>query len=64
VAGLNTYPSNHPLASTQGADNVIVFSTKRYATTPLVIKGPGAGGEVTAMGVFSDILKLLHYLRA
>lgn len=64
VAGLNAYPKDHPLASTNGADNVIVFSTKRYATTPLVIKGPGAGGEVTAMGVFSDILKLLHYLRA
>lgn len=61
-AGLNEYPREHPLASTRGADNVIAFSTHRYSTTPLVIKGPGAGGEVTAMGVFSDILKLLHYL--
>jgi aspartokinase/homoserine dehydrogenase 1 len=61
-AGLNEYPREHPLASTKGADNVIAFSTQRYSTTPLVIKGPGAGGEVTAMGVFSDILKLLHYL--
>ena len=35
---------------------------KRYARTPLVVQGPGAGADVTAMGVFSDILKLLHYL--
>jgi aspartokinase/homoserine dehydrogenase 1 len=62
TAGLNEYAAEHPLASTKGADNVIAFTTMRYATTPLVIKGPGAGGEVTAMGVFSDILKLLHYL--
>ena len=55
-------PADHPLAATRGADNVIAFTTARYSTTPLVIKGPGAGGEVTAMGVFSDILKLLHYL--
>ena len=61
-AGLHEYAPDHPLASTRGADNVIAFSTARYSTTPLVIKGPGAGGEVTAMGVFSDILKLLHYL--
>jgi aspartokinase/homoserine dehydrogenase 1 len=61
-AGLHEYAPEHPLASTKGADNVIAFSTLRYSTTPLVIKGPGAGGEVTAMGVFSDILKLLHYL--
>lgn len=61
-AGLHEYAPDHALASTRGADNVIAFSTARYATTPLVIKGPGAGGEVTAMGVFSDILKLLHYL--
>jgi aspartokinase/homoserine dehydrogenase 1 len=61
-AGLHEYPLDHPLAATSGADNVIAFSTARYSTTPLVIKGPGAGGDVTAMGVFSDILKLLHYL--
>jgi aspartokinase/homoserine dehydrogenase 1 len=61
-AGLHEYALDHPLASTKGADNVIAFSTARYSTTPLVIKGPGAGGDVTAMGVFSDILKLLHYL--
>ena len=35
---------------------------ERYARTPLVVQGPGAGADVTAMGVFSDILKLLNYL--
>ena len=47
---------------TRGSDNIIAFTTKRYSQTPLVIQGPGAGADVTAMGVFSDILKLLNYL--
>ena len=61
-AGLKEYPHSHPVASAKGSDNLIAFSTKRYAGTPLVVQGPGAGADVTAMGVFSDILKLLHYL--
>ena len=55
-------PRTHPLASVKGSDNIIAFTTKRYSRTPLVVQGPGAGADVTAMGVFSDILKLLHYL--
>jgi aspartokinase/homoserine dehydrogenase 1 len=61
-AGLKEFPTSHPVASAKGSDNVIAFTTKRYARTPLVVQGPGAGADVTAMGVFSDILKLLHYL--
>ncbi|MFH0992034.1 MAG: bifunctional aspartate kinase/homoserine dehydrogenase I [bacterium] len=61
-AGLREVPLNHPLASTKGSDNSIAFTTHRYARTPLVVQGPGAGADVTAMGVFSDLLKLLHYL--
>lgn len=61
-AGIKEFPRDHPMAATQGSDNVIAFTTKRYSRTPLVIQGPGAGADVTAMGVFSDILKLLHYL--
>ncbi len=61
-AGLKEFPRNHPVAAAKGSDNVIAFTTKRYARTPLVVQGPGAGADVTAMGVFSDILKLLHYL--
>jgi len=61
-AGLKEYPRQHPIASAKGSDNVIAFTTTRYARTPLVVQGPGAGADVTAMGVFSDVLKLLHYL--
>jgi aspartokinase/homoserine dehydrogenase 1 len=61
-AALQECPRNHPLASVKGSDNIIAFTTKRYSRTPLVVQGPGAGADVTAMGVFSDILKLLHYL--
>ncbi|HLX13502.1 MAG TPA: bifunctional aspartate kinase/homoserine dehydrogenase I [Bacteroidota bacterium] len=61
-AGLKEFPAVHPFGRIQGTDNILVFTTKRYSRTPLVIQGPGAGAEVTAMGVFSDILKLLHYL--
>jgi aspartokinase/homoserine dehydrogenase 1 len=61
-AGLKEFPRDHPLAATRGTDNVIAFTTSRYHRTPLVVQGPGAGADVTAMGVFSDLLKLLHYL--
>jgi bifunctional aspartokinase / homoserine dehydrogenase 1 len=61
-AGLKEFPRQHPVAAAKGSDNVIAFTTKRYRKTPLVVQGPGAGADVTAMGVFSDILKLLHYL--
>ena len=56
------FPHDHPIAATKGSDNIIAFTTKRYSRTPLVVQGPGAGADVTAMGVFSDILKLLNYL--
>jgi aspartokinase/homoserine dehydrogenase 1 len=61
-AGLAEYPVDHPFASAKRADNVIAFTTNRYAATPLVVQGPGAGAAVTAMGVFSDMLKLLNSL--
>lgn len=61
-AEIKEYPSNHPFASTKGTDNIIAFTTQRYSKTPLVVQGPGAGADVTAMGVFSDIRKLLYYL--
>jgi bifunctional aspartokinase / homoserine dehydrogenase 1 len=61
-AEMREFPRDHPFATTKGSDNIIAFTTKRYARTPLVVQGPGAGADVTAMGVFSDILKLLHYL--
>jgi aspartokinase/homoserine dehydrogenase 1 len=41
-----------------GSDNIISFTTDRYKERPLVIKGPGAGAEVTAAGVFADIINV------
>jgi len=61
-AELKEVPPDHPFAGTKGSDNIIAITTLRYSRTPLVVQGPGAGADVTAMGVFSDILKLLHYL--
>jgi len=61
-AGLEMIPHTHPLAFTRASDNVIAITTDRYQVTPLVIQGLGAGSDVTAMGVFSDVLRLLHYL--
>ena len=61
-AGLQEVARDHPLAAVKGTDNIIAFTTTRYANTPLVVQGPGAGADVTAMGVFSDLLKLLNYL--
>lgn len=48
----------HPFYGLSGSDNVIAFTTDRYADRPLVIKGPGAGAEVTAAGVFADIIRI------
>jgi len=50
--------SNHPFFSLSGSDNIISFTTSRYKTTPLVVKGPGAGAEVTAAGVFADLVRV------
>ena len=62
---LELYPDSHPFAQAEGTDNVIAFTTSRYKKEqPLVIKGPGAGPEVTAGGVFADILRLAAYLGA
>jgi aspartokinase/homoserine dehydrogenase 1 len=45
-----------------GSDNMLSFTTTRYRERPLVIKGPGAGAEVTAAGVFAEIISIANYL--
>lgn len=60
--GVKEVDSLHPFYAMDGADNIISFTTKRYNTRPLVIKGPGAGADVTASGVFADIVSLGSYL--
>jgi aspartokinase/homoserine dehydrogenase 1 len=62
--GLRRIPLTHPFARVTGTDNIIAFTTTRYATQPLVVQGPGAGPEVTAGGVFSDLLRLASHLGA
>ena len=53
---LEAVDAMHPCASLSGSDNLFSFTTDRYHTRPLVVKGPGAGAEVTAAGVLNDIL--------
>ncbi|OTA92846.1 hypothetical protein M434DRAFT_396114 [Hypoxylon sp. CO27-5] len=60
--GLETFEKSHPIAALKGSDNIISFYTKRYGANPLIIQGAGAGGEVTAMGVTSDLLKVLSQI--
>ncbi|MCB9059708.1 MAG: bifunctional aspartate kinase/homoserine dehydrogenase I [Calditrichae bacterium] len=57
--GIQSVSADHAFYSLNGTDNIVAFKTKRYNRTPLVIKGPGAGAEVTAAGVLNDILKVL-----
>jgi len=49
---------SHPFFTLSGSDNIISFTTDRYKERPLVVKGPGAGAEVTAAGVFADLINV------
>ncbi len=60
--GLQSVGPDHPLYPLSGSDNMLSFTTTRYKDRPLVIKGPGAGAEVTAAGVFAEIISLANYL--
>lgn len=53
-------PAEHPAYSLDGPDNLVAFKTLRYHRSPLVVRGPGAGPEVTAAGVFADILRTMR----
>ncbi len=56
--GLESVDRDSPLGRLRGTDNLIVFQTARYASRPLVVQGPGAGADITASGVLSDIISL------
>ena len=58
--GLQHIGPEHNLYHLYGKDNVVLFYTDRYSEQPLVIKGAGAGAEVTASGVFADILRIIN----
>ncbi len=61
---LRSYPTDHPFARIHLTDNIVQFQTARYNDNPLVVQGPGAGPEVTAGGVFADLLRLASNLGA
>ncbi len=56
--GLVALPAGHAFANLRLTDNVVQFTTRRYCDNPLVVQGPGAGPEVTAAGVFADVLRV------
>ncbi len=58
TVGLVELPRDHAFSNIRLTDNIVQFSTKRYCDNPLVIQGPGAGPEVTAAGVFADLLRI------
>jgi aspartokinase/homoserine dehydrogenase 1 len=55
---LQMVDESHPFFTLSGSDNIISFTTDRYKERPLVVKGPGAGAEVTAAGVFADLINV------
>jgi bifunctional aspartokinase / homoserine dehydrogenase 1 len=60
--GLERVDAANPFYSLEGSDNMIVFTTERYRERPLVVRGPGAGAEVTAAGVFAEIITIGNFL--
>ena len=56
--GLQHIPANSDFYHLYGKDNLVLFYTERYPEQPLVVKGAGAGAEVTASGVFADIIRV------
>ena len=55
---LQEVDSKHPFSNLQGSDNIVLFFTKRYPEHPLIVKGAGAGADVTASGIFADIIRI------
>ncbi|WP_046758002.1 bifunctional aspartate kinase/homoserine dehydrogenase I [Kordia jejudonensis] len=56
--GLQHIPSDHPFYNLEGSDNIVLFYTDRYVAQPLLVKGAGAGAEVTASGIFADVIRI------
>jgi aspartokinase/homoserine dehydrogenase 1 len=51
----------HDFYNLDGSDNIVLFYTKRYPKQPLIIKGAGAGADVTASGIFADIIRIGNF---
>lgn len=59
--GLEEIPEGHDFYNLKGSDNIVLFYTERYPEQPLIIKGAGAGAEVTASGLFADIIRIGNF---
>ncbi|MEL7223230.1 MAG: bifunctional aspartate kinase/homoserine dehydrogenase I, partial [Bacteroidota bacterium] len=59
---LEAVGTESPFYFLSGSDNMIAFRTERYKDRPLVVRGPGAGAEVTAAGVFAEIISIGSFL--
>ena len=59
---IRSEPANSPFRTLVDSDNIVVITTDRYSKLPMVIKGPGAGAQVTAGGVFADIVRIARTL--
>ncbi|NBX40523.1 MAG: bifunctional aspartate kinase/homoserine dehydrogenase I, partial [Gammaproteobacteria bacterium] len=64
TVGVAELDAKHAFANIALTDNVVRFATSRYNNNPLIVQGPGAGPEVTAGGIFADLLRLSAYLGA
>ena len=59
---LRSFDAEHPFANISLTDNIVRFVTRRYSENPLIVRGPGAGPDVTAAGIFADLLRLCSML--
>ena len=59
--GLEEIPEGHDFYNLLGSDNIVLFYTDRYKEQPLIVKGAGAGADVTASGLFADIIRIGNY---
>ena len=56
--GIQMVEEGHDFYNLEGSDNIILFYTNRYKEQPLIVKGAGAGADVTASGIFADIIRI------
>ncbi|MFC4219068.1 bifunctional aspartate kinase/homoserine dehydrogenase I [Flagellimonas marina] len=59
--GLQKIPKGHDFYNLEGSDNIVLFYTERYPNQPMIIKGAGAGADVTASGIFADIIRIGNF---
>src|SRR5690606_38398861 len=61
MVGLQKIPRGHDFHHLEGSDNIVLFYTQRYPDRPMIIEGAGAGADVTASGIFADIIRIGNY---